>query len=46
MLIDDETQHPGLYHFSANEWYQFAEMHFRHHVRQKKRIDDYLKKIQ
>jgi len=38
-----KTKHPGLNYFSANEWLQFAEMHFRHHVRQKKRIDDFLK---
>ena len=38
-----KTKHPGLGYFSAAEWLQFAEMHFRHHLRQKKRIDDYLK---
>jgi len=38
-----KTKHPGLKYFSANEWFQFAEMHFRHHLRQKKRIDDFLK---
>jgi DinB superfamily len=39
-----KTKHPGLNYFDANEWLQFAEMHFRHHLRQKKRIDDFLKK--
>ena len=40
-----KTKHPGLHYFNAREWLQFAEMHFRHHVRQKQRIDDYLKAI-
>lgn len=35
-----KTEHPGLHYFSASEWLQFAEMHMRHHFRQKKRIDD------
>lgn len=39
-----KTKHPGLGYFSAIEWLQFAEMHFRHHLRQKTRIDDFLKK--
>jgi hypothetical protein len=34
-----KTKHPGLLYFNAIEWLQFAEMHFRHHRRQKKRID-------
>ena len=38
-----KTKHPGLSYFSANDWLQFAEMHLRHHLRQKKRIDDFLK---
>jgi hypothetical protein len=38
-----KTKHPGLGYFSAEEWLQFAEMHFRHHLRQKKRIDAFLK---
>jgi hypothetical protein len=38
-----KTKHPGLHFFNAREWLQFAEMHFRHHLRQKKRIDDFLK---
>lgn len=40
-----KTQHPGLGYFNAKEWLQFAEMHLRHHLRQKKRIDDFLKII-
>lgn len=39
-----KTKHPGLDYFSANEWLQFAEMHLRHHLRQKKRIDAFLER--
>ncbi len=38
-----KTKHPGLNYFNAKEWLQFADMHFRHHLRQKKRIDAFLK---
>lgn len=31
--------------FTAMQWYQSAEMHIRHHLRQKKRIDSFLKKL-
>lgn len=34
-----KTEHPGFAFFSALDWLRFAEMHMRHHVRQKKRID-------
>jgi hypothetical protein len=37
-----KTRHPGLLYFSALEWLRFAEIHIRHHFRQKKRIDDAL----
>jgi len=37
-----KTRHPGLLYFSALEWLRFAEMHMRHHLRQKKRIDEAL----
>ena len=37
-----KTGHPGLGYFNALEWLQFAEMHLRHHFRQKKRIDQKL----
>ena len=40
-----KTKHPGLNYFSASEWIQFAEMHLRHHLRQKERIDQFLKGI-
>ncbi|MBO9593789.1 MAG: DinB family protein [Niabella sp.] len=34
-----KTRHPGFQYFSAAEWLQFADMHLRHHLRQKERID-------
>ena len=37
-----KTKHPGLHYFNAGEWLQFAGMHLRHHLRQKKRLDDFL----
>ncbi len=38
-----KTKHLGLDYFSATEWLQFAEMHFRHHFRQRDRIKAFLK---
>lgn len=38
-----KTRHPGLRYFTAKEWFQFADMHFRHHFRQMKRIQAILK---
>lgn len=37
-----KTQHPGLGYMNAREWFQLVEMHFRHHLRQKSRLDDFL----
>jgi hypothetical protein len=37
------TRHPGLDYLNATEWFQFADMHFRHHLRQKQRLDDFLR---
>jgi hypothetical protein len=37
-----KTEHPGLLFFNSLEWLQFAEMHMRHHMRQKERIDEQL----
>ncbi|HQQ98524.1 MAG TPA: DinB family protein [Cyclobacteriaceae bacterium] len=33
-----KTRHPGFGYFSAQDWFQFADMHLRHHERQKRRI--------
>jgi DinB superfamily len=38
-----KTKHPGLNYFSSKEWFQFADMHFRHHLKQKERIEAFLK---
>lgn len=38
-----KTRHFGLGYFTADEWLQFAEMHLRHHLRQKRRLDEFLK---
>ncbi|MDQ3015425.1 MAG: DinB family protein [Bacteroidota bacterium] len=38
-----KSKHPGLSYLNAREWLQFAQMHLRHHLRQKKRIDAFLK---
>lgn len=35
-----KSRHPGLLYFNTLDWLQFAEMHLRHHFRQKKRIDE------
>jgi hypothetical protein len=37
-----KTEHPGFAFFDAFEWLQFGEMHMRHHLRQKRRIDEKL----
>jgi DinB superfamily len=42
-LSKGKTKHPGLRYFNAKEWFQFAAMHFRHHLRQKNRIETFLK---
>jgi hypothetical protein len=38
-----KTKHPALGYLGTKEWYQLIVMHFRHHLRQKKRIDLFLK---
>ncbi len=38
-----KAKHPGLGYFDAEEWLRFADMHLRHHLRQKKRIEEALK---
>lgn len=34
-----KTKHPGLDYFNAKEWLEFAEIHMRHHLRQKHRLE-------
>lgn len=36
------AKHPILGKLTAAEWFRFMEMHMRHHLRQKKRIDQML----
>lgn len=37
-----KTRHFILGALNAREWYQLTEMHFRHHLRQKGRLDQFL----
>ncbi len=41
--MNGKTQHPGQGYFNPKEWFQYAEMHLRHHLRQKRRIEQVLK---
>lgn len=34
-----KVQHPKFGYLTAMEWYQLIDMHFRHHIRQKKKLD-------
>jgi hypothetical protein len=38
-----KTKHSSFGYLEAKKWYQLIVMHFRHHLRQKKRIDLFLK---
>jgi DinB superfamily len=40
--FNGKSLHPGFQYLGAEEWLQLADMHFRHHLRQKKRLDDWL----
>jgi hypothetical protein len=35
-----KVPHPSLGMMSAEEWYKLIEMHFRHHLKQKARLDE------
>jgi hypothetical protein len=37
-----KTRHAVMGMLTALEWFQVLEMHFRHHLRQKKELDDFL----
>lgn len=37
-----KTEHPALGYLNAHEWFALIEMHFRHHLRQKVRLDQFL----
>jgi len=34
-----KVKHPTLGYLTAEEWFQLMEMHFRHHLKQKKKLD-------
>ena len=34
-----KTHHPAFGYLSAREWFQLIEMHFRHHLRQQRRLE-------
>ena len=40
--ISGKKKHPGLGYFNAEEWFQFAEIHLRHHLHQKNKIELHL----
>ncbi len=40
-----KTLHPSLGMLNALEWYKLIEMHFRHHLRQKARLDQTIRGI-
>ncbi|HHG85058.1 MAG TPA: DinB family protein [Bacteroidetes bacterium] len=37
--LQGKTAHPGFSFLNAQEWYRLIEMHWRHHKRQKARLD-------
>ena len=39
---NSKTAHPGFGFLNTREWFHLIEMHFRHHLRQKKRLDRFL----
>ena len=41
--FEGKCRHFALGYLSAGQWLQLADMHLRHHLRQKSRIDSYLK---
>jgi hypothetical protein len=43
--FNGKAKHPGLDYFNAAQWLQFADMHLRHHLKQKKRLDAFLGKL-
>lgn len=40
--MDQKVEHPAFGHLNAYEWFQLVEMHFRHHLHQKERLDPFL----
>ncbi|WP_343509775.1 hypothetical protein [Algoriphagus sp. SE2] len=40
-----KSEHPGIGFLNCFEWIQYSEMHMRHHLKQKKRIEKFLESI-
>ncbi len=38
-----KSEHPGMGYLNCYEWLQYAEMHLRHHLKQKSRVENFLK---
>ena len=38
-----KSEHPGMGYLNCYEWLQYSEMHMRHHLKQKSRIEIFLK---
>jgi hypothetical protein len=36
------VKHPYFGYINAQEWYHHIVMHFAHHLRQKKRLDEFI----
>lgn len=40
--INGKSEHPGMGFMNCSEWLRYSEMHMRHHLKQKARIDNFL----
>ncbi|MBP6671784.1 MAG: DinB family protein [Bacteroidetes bacterium] len=40
--VTHKTAHPGFGYLNAQEWYRLIPMHYRHHRRQQKRLNEFL----
>ncbi|MCG7858671.1 DinB family protein [Flavihumibacter sediminis] len=40
-----KSEHPGLGFFNCYEWLEYSEMHMRHHLKQKRRIESFIFKL-
>lgn len=43
--LDYKTENPSLGWLNALEWFKLIEMHFKHHLRQKSRLDKHIRSI-
>ncbi len=42
--LKHKTKNPGFGFLNASEWYRLAEIHFRHHMRQKNKLETFISK--